>query len=286
MKTKDFFKKLKEQGKINNAEFDTFIESIPDFEMPDTVIPVFEDSFLTKERALTHKDVAGKLRRETLDPIDNDIKELMKYLPAEVVLDIEKEESTYKKLAAIKKGVPEAIQKAGKNPVDEDVKKKLHEKESVIQDLMGKIEKINTDYTNKEKNIASEWEGKFKNYRLDSELEKLANSFTFADAYKDSRPALTKALLGEIKSKNKLDLVEKDGGIDLVVLDETGAPRFNGNSPVTISSLLEEPFKPFLKVNNNDQQQNGKTNQATQSYKVEGQQNPAIRRGANTSVEM
>lgn len=286
MKTKDFFKKLKEQGKINNADFDTFVETIPDFEIPDTVIPVFEDSFLTKERALTHKDVAGKLRRETLDPIDNDIKELMKYLPAEVVLDIEKEESTYKKLAAIKKGVPEAIQKAGKNPVDEDVKKKLHEKESVIQDLMSKIEKINTDYATKEKTIASEWEGKFKNYRLDSELEKLANSFTFADAYKDSRPALTKALLGEIKAKNKLDLVEKDGGFDLVVLDnETGAPRFNGNSAVTISSLLEEPFKPFLKVNNNDTQQNGKTNQATQSYKVDTQ-NPSFRRGANTSVEM
>lgn len=286
MKTKDFFKKLKDQGKINNAEFDTFIESIPDFEIPDTVIPVFEESFFTKDRALSHKDISGPLWSKALDPIDNDIKEILKFLPAETVIDIEKQDSTYKKMAAVKAGIQTAIQKAGKNPVDEDVKKKLHEKESVIQDLMSKIEKINTDYATKEKTIASEWEGKFKNYRLDSELEKLANSFTFADAYKDSRPALTKALLGEIKTKNKLDLVEKDGGIDLVVLDESGAPRFNGNSPVTISSLLEEPFKPFLKVNNNDQQQNGKTNQATQSYKVEGQQNPAIRRGANTSVEM
>lgn len=286
MKTKDFFKKLKEQGKINNAEFDAFIESIPDFEMPDTVVPVFEDSFFTKDRALSHKDISGPLWSKALDPIDNDIKEILKFLPAETVIDIEKQDSTYKKMAAVKSGIQTAIQKAGKNPVDEDVKKKLHEKESVIQDLMGKIEKINTDYANKEKTIASEWEGKFKNYRLDSELEKLANSFTFADAYKDSRPALTKALLGEIKAKNKLDLVEKDGGFDLVVLDEqTGAPRFNGNSPVTISSLLEEPFKAFLKVNNNDTQQNGKTNQATQSYKVDTQ-NPSIRRGANTSVEM
>lgn len=285
MKIKDYFKKLKEQGKINNEEFDKFIETVPDGEMPDTLFPVLEDTFLTKERALTHKEVAGRLRRETLDPIDNDLKELLKYLPAEIVLNVEKEESTYKKLAAIKAGIPEAIQKAGKNPVDEDVKKKLHEKETVIQDLMAKFEKANSEFANKEKNITSEWEGKFKNYRLDSELEKLANSFTFADAYKDSRPALTKALLGEIKAKNKLDLVEKDGGIDLVVLDETGAPRFNGNSPVTISSLLEEPFKPFLKVNNNDQHPSGKTNQATQSYKVDNQ-NPSIRRGANTSVEM
>lgn len=285
MKYKEYFSKLKEQGKIDNAEYAKFLETVPEGELPDDVFKVLEDTFMTAERAITHKDVNTKLRRQILDPVDNDIKNILKHLPAEVVMDVEREESTYKKLAALTNGLPVAFQKLAKAPDDVEAKKKIEEQKQIIQDLTSKFEKANGEFTEREKKIKSEYDGKFKNYQLDTELEKLSNSYTFADAYKDSRPALTKALLSEIKQKNKLDLVEKDGGFSIQVLDETGAPRFNGNTPVTVQSLLEEPFKPFLKQNNADGKTDGKQAQATQSYKVESQ-NPAIRRGATTSVEI
>lgn len=289
MKFKDYFSKLKEQGKIDNAEYLKFLETVPDAELPDDIFKILEDTFITPERAITHPAVDKAMRHNLLNPVDQDISELLKHLPADLVMDIEKEKSTYKKMGLIKQAIPTALQKAGAPPNDAEAKKKLEEQKAIIQELTAKFEKANGEWSKKEKDIAGEWEKKFNDYKLDSELEKFANSYTFADAYKDTRPAVTKALLSEIKAKHHLELATKDGqtSIQVMELGEDGKPRgpkFNGNTPVTIQSLLEEPFKPFLKQNNADTG-SGVKPQATQSYKVETQ-NPSIRRGANTSVQM
>jgi hypothetical protein len=287
MKLKDFFTKLKEQGDIKNEEYIKFLETAPDSDIPDTILPAIEEKFMTADRAVTHKEVDKKMRHNILNRIDEDINELKKILPADVVIDLDKADSTYKKMEIIKKAIPDTLQKAAKAPDDAEVKKKIDDQKAIIQDLTGKIEKINGEYAEREKKIKDEHESAFKNYRLDSELEKLANSFTFADAYKDSRPALTKALLGEIKAKHALDLTTKDGQtvIEVLELGDDGKPRgpkFNGNTPVTIQSLLEEPFKPFLKQNNADT--GGGQTQTTQQFRVEAQ--TKTRSGARTEVSM
>lgn len=292
MKFKDYFLKLKEQGSINNEDYAKFLETVPEGEMPDAIFQVLENTFLTADRAATHQSVHSKLKRDFLDPVDNFINDLVKALPADVVIDLgpqlDKTEGTYKKLAAIKGAIPSVIQKASSKgvPDESEWKKKITEKEGIIQDLTGKIEKINGEYQSKEKQIANEWEGKFKNYRLDSELEKLANNYTFADAYQATRPTITKAILAELKTKHLFDLAEKDGQtfIQVMEADETGkpkGPKFNGNSLVTIQSLLDEPLKPFLKQNN---QEGGQGRQEQKQFQVDTQQNKP-RTGARVEVK-
>jgi hypothetical protein len=292
MKYKDYFLKLKEQGKINNEDYNKFLETVPDGELPDAIFTVLDSTFLTTERALTHKDVAGKLRREIMDPVDTNLKAILKYLPADDVLQIEREESTYKKMHLINEAIPKAIAKASKAPNDEEAKKKIEESQRVIQELTEKFNKLNeaTDANNKK--LESDYNNKIKSYRLDSELEKLANTYTFADAYTETRSTLTKAMLDDIKAKNRLDLVDNNGESLIQIQDEHGAPLFenNGNTPVTIKSLLDGKLKPFLKVNNAGDGKEGNGQQAQQhqakkSFTVQdGQQAP--RQGASVTVAM
>lgn len=289
MKSKDYFQKLKEQGKINKEDYDKFLETVPEFEIPDPVFQILDSSFLTVERALSHKDVTSKLRREIMDPVDQNIKAALKHLSAEDVLAIEREESTYQKMLLLNEAIPKAIQKASKAPNDEEAKKKLQESQTVIQELTAKFNKLNEDTVTREKALQKEYDGKIKGYRLNAELEKLANSYTFADVHKDSRPYITKAKLDEIRAAYNLDLVDTDGNPTIQIKDEHGAPLFEngGNTPVAIQSLLDGKFKPFLKVSNADEGNNGQQqaqqHQATKSFTVNnGQQAP--RRGADVSV--
>lgn len=256
MKFKDFLTKLKTDGKITEAEFDTAIESAPDWEFPDKAVQAFESSFLTIDRAATDKAVHSKLKREFLDPLDNDFKKILAVIDSVDKFkssEIDRMQSTYDKSAAITSYLPELLNKVKATPAtDEATKKELDKSKELIQELMGKIETINNETSQKEQHWKKEAEEKIKNFRIESELEKLANSIRFGKAYEapEVRSALTKSKLGELKQVNRLDLAEKDGQITIMVLDQDGKPRFNGNSAVTINQLLEEAFKPFIKANN------------------------------------
>jgi hypothetical protein len=283
MKFKEYFLKLKEQGKIKNEEYDKFIETVPEGEMPDTIFPILENTFLTLDRAAADASVKGRLKSELLDPIDNDLKSIMKNFPADKIIEIEREQSTYKKMQLIKEMLPDVIAKSAKAPNDEEAKKKLEAANHAMHELTEKFTKLNTEREQEKKTLQSDYDNKIKSFQLDTHLQSLVNSYTFADSYKETRNTLTKAMLGEIKQKHKLDLVEKEGELDIRILGEDGTPRFEGNTPVTISSLLDSTFKPFLKVNNAEGEQTKR--QETQQYKVQDQ-NPSIRRGANTSVQL
>lgn len=286
MKLKDYFLKLKEQGGIKNEDFDKFIETVPDSEMPDTVFPVLDSTFLTVQRAISHEKVYGDITAKNLDRFDGDIKSILKFLPTERVLEIEREPSTFKKMAIIRDAMPEVIQKASKAPNDEESKKKIQELTDARQELVDKISKINESHSAELKKFQEDSEKNLKNYKLDSELEKKMNSYTFADVFKDARPTLTKALLGEVKAKNSIDLVEKNGAYDFQILDEKGNPRFenNGNTPVTIDSLLDPIVKPYLKASNSEQQQQSQQQQQQpKTFQVNGGNVP--RRGANVTVQ-
>jgi membrane peptidoglycan carboxypeptidase len=52
MKTKLFLQRLNKQGKISNEEADKAINSLPeDHELPDVWVNLFEENFLTRDRA-------------------------------------------------------------------------------------------------------------------------------------------------------------------------------------------------------------------------------------------
>lgn len=289
MKLKDFFSKIKDNGKINDPEFLKFLESAPDAEFPDKAFEAFENSFLTVDRAAAHPEVNTKLRAELLDPVDRDIAKIIEhdlkdYLDHSKASEIKNEKSTYKKVGALGPVLLDVIKKVKSTaPADDDTKKKLKTLEETKDELLKKIEQMNSEYATKEKTIQSEYEKKFHDYRLDGELEKLSNSFTLAEAYEETRPAITKVILADLKSKHSLSLGENNGQPVIQVLEKDGKPKFNGNSVVTVNQLLEESWKPFIKKNAGE---GGKDKpQDTQRFPVNNDQPKTFRQGTRTTVQ-
>lgn len=300
MKLKDFLTKLKKDGKITQAEFDTAIETAPDWEFPDKATEAFEASFLTLDRAATDKTVHSKLKREFLDPLDNDFKKILTVIDGVdkfKASEIDKIGSTYEKSAAITAYLPQLLEKIKATPsTDEETKKELKKHKDTVQELMAKIETINTETANREKHWQKESEEKINSFRMRSQLEKLANGIKFGKAYSDDviRKDITKAKLNELLALNKFQLIEKPDGQDpdLQPVDEKGQPRFlnNGNTPITTNYLLEEAFKPYIKASNagdNDDDENaggaGK-GQETKRFKVSDDGKTTFRQGARTTV--
>jgi hypothetical protein len=283
MKIKDFLTKLKTDGKINLPEFEEYLKTAPDAEIPDVVTKAIEDNFMTLERAAVNHGIHSKIKREVLDPVDNEMNDLFDQYKdiIEGAESFKTDTNTYNKLKNLKKALPEAIKKLKGSPVtDEETKKKLVEYEKTIQEFGDKFTQAQKEYNAKLKETDTGWETKFHDFRLHSELEKLSNKYTLAEAFEETRPAITEVNLTKIKQSNRLKLGEKDGRPVIFVNDENDKPKYNGNTPVTVDSLLDEAYKPFLKKSETGTQ----TQVNTRTTTVSTNQNPAIRRGANTTV--
>lgn len=295
MKLKEFLSKLKKDGKIAHAEFDSAIEAAPEFDFPDKAIEAFETSFLTIDRAAADKAIHSKLKREILDPVDTELKPLMAFLDSNVdrfkASEIDKLTSTYDKVKAIQAAIPELFEKAKKAPDSEEVKKKLKTLEESNQELLARIEKMNGEFSTKEKTLQSDYQKKISDFQLNIELEKMANSIKFAKAYSDEtiRKDITKAKLDKIRATQSLQLVDKDGQTFIQVTDKEGKPLFkeNSNTAVTINQLLEEEFKPYIKQNNAgdsaDDDEGSSGGQDTNRFKVPDGK-PQFRQGVRTTV--
>lgn len=285
MKSKDFFSQLVRQGNISDAEATKFIDSFPDVEIPDAFVKAHDNSFMTLDRAAAHKDIHGRIKREVLDPVDNDMSEfydiIKEYADPNLENIIKSESNTYNKLKALKKTLPEALKKAKGSPnTDEDTKKKIAEYEKTVQELADKFTVAEKDYKKRLTDFEKQSEDKFNDYKLGSELEKLTNKYTLAEAFEKTRPAINKVTLAELRGSTHLKLGEKDGQTVVLVLDDEGKPKFNGNSQVTIESLLDARYEPFLKKSESQHQETRKT---TTTVTPPNQTN--IRRGVSTTVK-
>lgn len=301
MKSKDFFTTLKTQGKISSDEFDAFIESVPDFEMPDGAFKSFEEKFMTVERASTHPELNSMLRARALSPMDNDLSTLINvigsvdpYAANEISKIVrvggngKSTPDTYKQLAAVVENLPKILDKVKVAPNDEDAKKTIESQKRAISELTEKFTKAEADYDKRGKAMQAEFDGKMSEYHLTSKLEKMADSYNFADAYQDARPELTKAILGEIRSGNLLEIAKNSNNEDEIQImemkDGVKSPKFNGNTPVTIKALLDDKFKKFMKVNGTDPTQQMRHIQYQDGGQGGQQQRVEARRGASTEV--
>lgn len=300
MKGKEWFSTLKTQGKISHEEFDKFIETVPEFEIPDAAIKAFDQRFMTAERAVTNDEVLRTVRHKTLNPLDSDIKAIVEYIEgidkysameiSRLTRKNDKGEEfpdTYKQFQALKEKLPGLIDKVRVPPNDEDAKKKLESLKKANEELAEKFTKVAKEKDDTIKQVEAQWGKKFKDHKIDAMLEKMSNSYTFGEAYEKQRELLTKAILGELKSGNIFDIATKDGAEVLGVFeqkDEAMIPKFDGNNPVTAQGLLDEKFKPFLKVNGvENQEERTKTHQ----FRVNDQnQNPQTRTGARVTAEI
>lgn len=284
MKQKDFFSQLVRQGNITEAEATKFIETLTDVEIPDAFVKAHENSFMTMDRAAAHKDIHGKIKREVLDPVDNDLVKIYETIKeyGDGNLDnlIKSEQNTYNKLKAIEKILPDVIKKAkGAPQTDEETKKKLTAAEKTIQEFGDKFSTAEKDYNTRLSEAENKFNAQLSDYKLNSELEKLTNKYTLAEAFEKTRGAISKVTLAELRNSNKLKLGEKDGQHSIIVLDDEGKPKFNGNSPVTIDALLDEAYKPFLKKSESGPPRDPKT-----TVPVTTPPNSATRKGAPTAV--
>lgn len=272
MKRKDFWKKLADQGKIEKEEYKAFMDAEGDGEIPDAVFAAIEEKFMTIDRAAAHPEVSKKIKFETLNPLSRDLAKIQEILGAidpymaremqKLTKQIGDKEvaDTYKQFEFLTSNLPKIIDKVKVAPNDEESKKQIEELKRINGEFTEKFTKFEKEKADEITKVRSESEKQFKDFKLNALLESKANSYTFADVYKDTRPVLTKALLGDLKSKHHLDFATKEGEDVIGVFElENGVPRpkFNGNTAVTLESLLDETFKPYLKTNavENDNQQ-------------------------------
>lgn len=283
MKLKDFLTKMKTDGKITLPEFDEYLKTAPDAEIPDSVAKAIEENFMTMERAASNHNIHSKIKREVLDPVDNEMNDLFDQFKEyfEGAESYKQDTNTYNKIKNLKKSLPDVIKKLkGAPTTDEETKKKLIEYEKTIQEFGDKFTKAEKEYNSKLKATDEGWETKFHDFRLGSELQSMGNKYTLAEAFEETRPNITEVIMSKIRQQHRLKLGEKDGRPVIFVNDENDKPKYNGNTPVTVESLLDEAFKPFLKKSEG----NGQTQVNPRTTTVQTNTNPAVRRGASTTV--
>lgn len=263
MKAKDFLQKLTRQGKINNEDFNKVIEAFPDIELPDVWANMVDESFLTRERALSDQKVYDTIRGEVLDGVKLNIKEYLPYLSPEDQEIIGKEPKAFNQLKMLKEAFGRSIEKIKtENPSNDE---KVKELQKVAEGYVKQMAAQKTEFENKEKELRTVFDAEKKGMKLDWTLDKKMGDYTFADEYKEVRPHLTKGVIDKIKAENVL-ILDDNGQIQIHEKLESGVTKqkfINGSEPVTLEKLLEEPLKPFLKKNNGtgngagSQQQNG-----------------------------
>lgn len=250
MKGKQFFEKIKKQGKIENEDFNKFIEELPEtIEIPDIAVNLFEQEFLTRERAQSDFKIVNKIKAETLNGVDAEIKTIASILDVSDQEAIEKEENTFKKIALVKNAIPNLINKSSKPSTDEKVK--TLEKNNA--ELLEKIKSISVESEEKIKEQAKIFKEKESSMKIDWTLDKQLAGFTFADEFNGLKESIITNAVTAIKSKNHLTLDDKGQIIVNEIVDGVAKPKFNGNDLVTIDSLLLDPLKPFLKKNNSSE---------------------------------
>jgi hypothetical protein len=259
MKAKDFLKKVAEQGKINNEDFNKVVETFPEVELGEVFPNLFQESFLTRERAEADPKISQKIKAETLNAVDAKIAKLLPLVDVKDREEIEKEPSSYKKIELLEKAIPNLVTKAkGENPnVDEKVK----QLEKNVQEFADKVTTVTREKDEQLKAVQKQHEEEKANLKLDWTLDKKLADYTLADEFIPIKGAIIKNIVDTVKTSNSLQLDEK-GQIVVVEIDpatKTAKPKFNGNDPVTIDSLLAEPLKNFLKKNNSKEDKTDKT---------------------------
>jgi hypothetical protein len=250
MKTRSFLEKISKQGKIANEDFTKALETLPEtHELPDVFVNLFEENFLTRERAQADPKVYDTIRGEVLDGVKLNIKEYLPFLDPKDQEEISKEPKGFNQLKMLKEAFGRSLENVKtQNPsTDEKVKELTKINKEYVEKLTAQENDFKKQFKEKESAFLAEKQGMKTDWTLDKKL----GEYTFADEYKEVKPHLTKGVIDKIKSENVLILGE-DGQIQIHEKTESGVTKqkFNGNEPVTLDKLLEEPLKPFLKKNN------------------------------------
>lgn len=257
MKSKEYFLKLKSQGKISLEDFDKFVESIPEFEIPDIVTATLEENFLTRDRAAADKAINAKIVKEVLGNIDASIHAVLPEMPVFNAADIEAEKDTHKKLKLLKAGFKNAIETAKKTngeAASEELQKTIKELTQRLEAEKKEKETAISEQDSKIKEVDSKWQKELKNYRLKNDIMGRLAKIEFAKEFSEDptrKEAIMSYILGNLL-KNDMDYDEQGQIIVQEINNGVAKPKFfpNSNDQVTVDKLLETETKSFIKLNN------------------------------------
>lgn len=261
MKLKDHYQKLKTQAKIDkNEDLDKFIENAPDVDIPDPVIAVIEENFLTRERAKTDKEIHSKIKSEVYDAVDATISSMYTLIPVEDAQKIGAETNTHNKIAMLKKSFEGSIEKAkAANP---DSNKKVEELEKSLRTLAESKTASEAESAKKIKEINDAHASEIKKKEIDYVLMGKIGQLELAKEFSENpmvKKGVINTILGEI-SKETLNFDEKGQLIVQEIENGVAKPKFfqGTNDMVTVDKLLETASAAYIKRNNGKGDDGGK----------------------------
>lgn len=280
MKLKEYFAKLKEQGKISVEEYDAFLETLPEAEVPESVEKAISDKFMTLDRAKSDDKLRSIFHRELYDAVDAGIHESLPALDVFDAQEIQNEKDTFKKIKKIRAAIERKIEKVSKAPSAEE-SQKLKDLKALNEELTAKFGAKDQEWQSKIEANNKKWEKDLNDFKLDHSLSEKILKYSLADEF--DKDSVTRLIKLDLLNKNSLALGENGQIIVQEVVDGKAKPKFEGNDPVTIEKLLEAQVKPFLKKNNSDAGDTQQQQQQTQTRQINNNGNQPMR-GAGRSV--
>lgn len=278
MKLADFLRKVAEQGKIVDTDFNALMtaSALAELEVPDVVGTKFDEAFLTRERAENDPDIIKKIKNtskaEVLDGVDEQLKVFIDLLPKEKADEISKNRNTFERITALGAAVKDFTE-GSKSKVDKDIQKVEEEWAKKLK--FAKDEAAQQVATLKKEN---------QNNALKFVLKNKILSHEFADAYKGLKEDLAEIVITKVKNSQikgtpiVLDL-DESGSVNVRhEVEGTLRDIYDGQEKVTLDKLLTPALDPFIKKSTgNGQGTNGEPTNGPKKIPTPTNPNPTLR---------
>jgi hypothetical protein len=278
LKLKDFLRKLAEDSKIVNTDYNALLtaSAIADIEVPEDFVSKYGTIMMTREKAANDSEIVGEIQRKTradmFDKVDEVIAPLYSLIPEDKAKEIGKDKIKYtleriEKLDAALKESFESVKTKASSKATSDFEKDLKaEKDAHKATKDGYEAKITDIHSNHRKE------------KIDSTLESKLNGFQFSDEFNKIKKSIIKVLLSEVKEEkhdgNPVVIDLSDSGEVVLKKSVDGTLRdiyvTGSNDVLTLDKLLEKKAEPYIKKSNGTAASttSGTTRQQTQKVDV------------------
>jgi len=258
LKLKDFLRKLAEDSKIVNTDYNALLtaSAIADIEVPEDFVSKYGTIMMTREKAANDTEIVGDIQRKTradmFDKVDEVIAPLYAMIPEEKAKEIGKDKIKY---------TLERIEKLGGA-----LKESFETAKTTASGAKNKeIEKVEKEWSDKHKATEDKYKleiaaihTKARQDKIESTLESKLNGFQFSDEFNKVKKSIIKVILSEVKDEkhdgNPVVIDLADSGEVVLKKSVDGTLRdiyvTGSNDVLTLDKLLEKKAEPYIKKSN------------------------------------